>query len=141
MYNETQPSDDGRRFERERGFAYDNRAAHEARLAGSAMWLAGGGIDSRGALPVEGGLGAAPASGSASDARLWRAVRFALLMDGYSAVEVTVVDGHVTLHGSVADIPTRVMAEDCCMRLPEVREVANRIRVRADAPRERAVGE
>lgn len=86
----------------------------------------------------------APGGGAGSrraDARLWRSVRLALLMGGYSAIDVTVCDGLITLEGTVDDIPARVMAEDYCLGLPEVRDVRNRLRVAPPAAlREREVG-
>lgn len=124
----------GRRFERERGFADDGFAEREARQGLRALWLSGGGVDSRG-----GQLGA-PAVSHPSDARLWRSIREALLEGGYSSIDVSVRDGLITLEGTVDDIPSRVLAEDCCLGLPEVREVRNRLRVAPAAPREREVG-
>lgn len=144
-YSEFQPSiigtgSDGRRFERERGFADNDVAEHEARLAASRLWLAGGGVDSRGGNWCPQSAGASPASTQMADARLVRSIRFALLLDGYSTVDVTVVDGYVTLSGTVADIPARVLAEDCCLRQPEVREVQNLIQVLPATPLERQLG-
>lgn len=130
----------GRRFERERGFADDGLAEREALLALRPISLAGGGLDSRGGLAREAGAGPAPAASRPSDARLWRSVREALLRAGYRSIEVSVHDGLITLEGTVDDIPTRVLAEDCCLGLPEVQEVHNRLRVLPAAPREREVG-
>lgn len=130
----------GRRFERERGFGDDGFAERELQLALRPIRLAGGGVDSRGGARLDAGAGPMPAASHPADARLWRAVREALLHAGYRNVEASVRDGLITLEGTVDDIPTRVMAEDCCFRLPEVREVRNHLRVLPAAPLEREVG-
>jgi hypothetical protein len=127
---------DGRRFERERGLADDNLASRETRLAASPLWLTGGGVDSRGGVRWEPGAGPHPAASRRDDARLWRLVREALFRSGFGSIDVSVADGLVTLEGSVADIPTRVMAEECCLTLPEIRDVRNRLRVEPALARE-----
>jgi hypothetical protein len=140
MNSDFQLSSGAERRRLEYGLADNGLAEREARLMQSRLWLAGGGVDSRGGVEAEPGAGATPAAVEPADARLWRAVRQALLYGGYRAVEVSVRDGLVILEGTVADIPTRVLAEDCCLDLPEVREVRNRLRVAPAAPLERELG-
>jgi osmotically-inducible protein OsmY len=82
--------------------------------------------------PRGGHRGKGPKNWQRSDERIREAVSEALSdHDEIDAteVEVTVIDGEVTLDGAVADRRMKRIAEDCVDQVAGVRDVQNRLRV------------
>ncbi|MCZ7575316.1 MAG: BON domain-containing protein [Ardenticatenaceae bacterium] len=133
-----QEGDYGERFDR----SYRREAGYERARpgfrepvppAGTEPWMIPGPFTGRG-----------PRGYQRSDERICEDVCEALTAHGYldaSQIEVDVSNGEVTLRGTVRNRQAKRMAEDVAESVPGARDIYNRLRIREEPARERAVTE